>query len=472
MEDASWLLQESAVAPQLKRFIAEKCAQVRAETRAPGHAMVPECKSFFTAAENGDWRGVDESLAAMYKAMREGCKHPRSVGVVYPVEWAVVNEIGAALQEFAAGGKYAIAFGQDIIASIPPGSIYFGGTDPGRFLVTALCASHVNGDPFFTLTQNALIDHRSYLRYVRGMYGSRIYVPTDEDATHAMSEYQEDARARQKQGKLLPGEFAEDVGGKAEFRGQLSVMAINAKLTRLMFEKNPGREFYIEESFPLEWMYPHLSPHGLILKINRQPVPELSSEILQRDAEYWTRYLQPLIGGWLQHETALEEVVSFAEQVFLRRDAARFNADRQFVENDFAQRAFSKLRASIGGLYAWRAQHSQSQAEKEKMLKEAEFAFRQAFVLCPSAPEAVFRYITLLVGQKRWDDAILVTQAAVKLEDRTRDAATAGQAQEDFSPKPLIPSQSDPGKLVTQLGNLLEQLQRRRGDRSDPAAPR
>src|SRR6267142_454358 len=105
MKTSSWSLEGSAVSVELKRFIAEKCAQVRAEARAPGHEMGAECKALFTAAENGDWRGVVGSLAAMCKSTGEaqsGNSRSRS-WVVYPVEWAVVNEIGAALEKFATG---------------------------------------------------------------------------------------------------------------------------------------------------------------------------------------------------------------------------------------------------------------------------------------------------------------------------------------------------------------------------------
>jgi hypothetical protein len=121
----------------------------------------------FTAAENGDWGSVSDSLAAMHKSAREaqsGSSKSKSQ-VVYPVEWAVINEIGAALEEFATREeKYAIAFARDIIASVPPGSIYFGGTDSGRFLVTALSRSHPNAEPFFTLTQNALAEQERLLK--------------------------------------------------------------------------------------------------------------------------------------------------------------------------------------------------------------------------------------------------------------------------------------------------------------------
>src|SRR5262245_37416951 len=134
MRTSCWSLENSAAATELKRFIAEKCSQMRAETRAPDHPMSPESSSFFTAVERRDWPGLFDAIAAMDRTMREG-KSQAAPCAIYPVEWAVVNEISAALEEFVAGEEqYAIAFGRDIINSIPPGSIYFGGTDPGRFL--------------------------------------------------------------------------------------------------------------------------------------------------------------------------------------------------------------------------------------------------------------------------------------------------------------------------------------------------
>jgi hypothetical protein len=459
MGTSSWSLESSAVAAELKRFIAEKCARLRAEIRAPEHPMSPLSSSFFAAAERGDWPALFDAIAAMHQAMRQGDSRG-APWVVYPVEWAVVNEIGAVLEEFAASAEdYAIAFARDIINSIPPGSIYFGGTDAGRFLVTALSSSHSNGDRFFTITQSALADHRSYLRYVRGMYGTRIYIPTEADVTRAFNEYQADARRRQSVGKLLPGEIFEEVEGKLELRGQPSVMAINGLLSKLIFEKNPEREFYIEESFPLNWMYPHLSPHGLILKINRQPISNLPNEILHRDREYWSRYIGPMLGEWLALKTTLPEIIAFVDGVYLERNLGGFRVDPRYLQDEFSQRNFSKLRSTIGGLYAWRAHNTQSPDEKERFFSEADFAFRQAFALCPSSPEAVFRYVNLLVGQKRLDDAISLVESAVRLDDKP--VPTDGKfshIQEDFSHKPMISSQLNPSRRITQLGNLLEQL--------------
>jgi hypothetical protein len=51
----------------------------------------------------------------------------------------------------------------------------------------------------------------------------------------------------------------------------------------------------------------------------------------------------------------------------------------------------------------------------------ADFAFRQAFALCPYSPEAVFRYVNRLIEQKRFKDAVLVARTASKIapDDRS-----------------------------------------------------
>ena len=84
------------------------------------------------------------------------------------------------------------------------------------------------------------------------------------------------------------------------------------------------------------------------------------------------------------------------------------------------------------------------------MLKEADFAFRQAFVLCPRSPEVVFRYVNLLAQQKQVDEAILLVEAAVKLEEAAQSASESYAVQND-----LTASQT---RAFTQIGMLLQQL--------------
>ena len=217
--------------------------------------------------------------------------------------------------------------------------------------------------------------------------------------------------------RLKPGEDLEGLDGKTmNVRGQVAVMSVNGLLAELIFDKNPKREFYLEESFPLEWMYPHLEPHGLIMKINRQPLAELSDEVVKRDRAYWTHYIQPMIGEWLTYDTPVGEIATFAEKVHVNRDLSGFRGDPRFVQNEHPQKLFCKLRSSTGGLYSWRGANANSPAEKERMLKEADYAFRQAFALCPSSAEALFRYIGLLAEQRRLGEAILVAETAVKIK--------------------------------------------------------
>src|SRR5450756_308481 len=101
--------------------------------------------------------------------------------------------------------------------------IYFGGTDAGRFIITALQKSQVQAEPFFTLSQGALADAR-YLQYLRGMYGTKIYTPTDEDSKKTFQDYTEDAAQRRSKNQLKPGEnVTVGADGKDQVSGMMAV---------------------------------------------------------------------------------------------------------------------------------------------------------------------------------------------------------------------------------------------------------
>jgi hypothetical protein len=151
------------------------------------------------------------------------------------------------------------------------------------------------------------------------------------------------------------------------------------------------------------------------MKINRQPLSEVSDEIVQRDHDYWTKYIAPMVGDWLNTDTSVEEVAAFAEQVYVKKDFNGFKGDPRFIQSSDSQKMFSKERNSIAGLYAWRAQHATDATEKQRMNDAADFAFRQAWTLCPYSPETVFRYVNLLTSQNRRADALLVAETAAKM---------------------------------------------------------
>ena len=264
-----------------------------------------------------------------------------------------------------------------------------------------------------------------------GVYPDReIYIATPEDSQRCFNEYLADAQRRLQHDMQFPNEpkqirLGEDVrvvDNRVTVAGQVAVMAINGLLTKVMFDHNPKNEFFVEESFPLDWMYPHLTPYGIIMKINRDPLPTLPEDAMRRDHEFWKQYSKRLTGDIIDYDTPLKDIKAWIEKTYIRHDFNGFTGDRKFIHDDDAQKAFSKLRSSIGGIYAWRLMQSppqyrpKSDAEYQRVLKEAEFTFRQAFAFCPYSPEAVFRYVNLLLPLNRVDDALLIAETCQELD--------------------------------------------------------
>jgi thioredoxin-like negative regulator of GroEL len=260
-------------------------------------------------------------------------------------------------------------------------------------------------------------------RSLGGVYPDReIYSATPDDSQRCFQEYMADAQKRMQANQLKPGEDVKIIDNRVQVSGQVAVMNINGLLTKVIFDHNPKNEFFVEESFPLDWMYPHLTPFGIIMKINRQPLPTLTEDILQKDHDFWKQFSKRLTGDFIDYDTPVKTITDWIEKTYLRHDLNGFTGDRKFLHDDDAQKSFSKLRSSIGGIYAWRLNQAppeyrpKSNAEYQRVLKEADFTFRQAFAFCPYSPEAVFRYAQLLLQLRRFDDALLVAETCLKLD--------------------------------------------------------
>ena len=321
-------------------------------------------------------------------------------------------------------------------------AVLYGGTDPGRFVPTYMifCESRVSPnerfrdpnlvDPeggrnfdrrdVYIITQNALADG-TYMSYIRDHYdysrpdpnnpetlarrlpwqrvlfrwGWRhlhrdsmypkepIWIPSELDNQHAFQEYIQNVQTRQAHGEVLSADEQVTVSaGQVAVRGVAGVMSINGILTKWIFEHNKDKHsFYVEESYVIPWMYPYLTPHGIIMKINHDPLsgpeqdPQLWVEILNRDRAYWDKLCNEL------------------------------SVRPEFHRDTDAQKTFSKLRSAIGGLYAFR-----------HMMGEAEYAYKQALQLCPESPEANFRLAQLYMELGRPDDALATLQALQKLD--------------------------------------------------------
>ncbi|MBM4153044.1 MAG: DUF2723 domain-containing protein, partial [Kiritimatiellaceae bacterium] len=138
---------------------------------------------------------------------------------------------------------------------LAPDSVLFGGSDPGRFVPTYMVFGAELRPDVAVLTQNALASE-VYMMEMRDLYGEKLWIPAQEDMQRAFQRFVHEANVR--------GRADTGVGG---------VMEINGILARSIFLRNKqAHEFYVEESYVVPWMYPYLSPHGLIMKLNRKPV--------------------------------------------------------------------------------------------------------------------------------------------------------------------------------------------------------
>ncbi len=244
-------------------------------------------------------------------------------------------------------------------APMEHGAIFFGGTDPGRFVPTYMIYAADFRPDVYLITQNALADD-TYMSVERDLYGDEIWIPSKEDSAESFNIYVSEVQSGKRQAN---GDLRIE-NGRVQVTGALGVMEINGILTKMMFDHERLRHaFYVEESYVIQWMYPYLTPHGLIMKINADANP-ITPETIRSDMEFWDWYMRRLLN------------------------------DPAFRRDFPAQKSFSKLRAAIAGLYA-----------RTGRIREADQAFREACLLYPASPEASFRYIQeILLPMNRWNE--------------------------------------------------------------------
>ncbi len=267
--------------------------------------------------------------------------------------------------------------------------------------------------------------HVESRRRAEGVYPSKeIFIPSPEDSQNSFNEYYADVQRRMQASQLQPGE---DVNvtpdGRMQVSGQAAVFMINGMLCKLIFDNNPGNEFYVQESFPLPWMYPYETPFGIIMKVNRNSVPELTQDDFDRDHKFWSDYSQRLCGDWITYDTSVQQIADFVRRTYIQNNFKGFTGDRRFVRDEDAQKHFSDLRSSIAGMYAWRCSPQCPPEYREKtpalestLERETDFAFKQSFAFCPYSPQTVFRYIQFLMQFNRIDDALLVARTGLMLD--------------------------------------------------------
>jgi tetratricopeptide (TPR) repeat protein len=292
-------------------------------------------------------------------------------------------------------------------------AVLYGGTDPGRFVPTYMifCESRVppqdrfrnkafDRSDVYIITQNALADN-TYMNYIRDHYDfsrptnkgflqrllkrdhtypvAPIYIPSPQDTNQAFRQYVDDVQS----GRVPPNAAVTiDKNGQVSVQGVQGVMEINGILAKWIFERSKAKHaFYVEESYVISWMYPYLRPAGVIMKLEKDPLPSP-----QADSNLWTAIISK-------------------DHLYWDKLSSEFLAREDFLRNNDAKKSFSKLRSAIAGIYAYRG-----------LLPEAEYAFRQAVKLCPESPEASFRLADLYMQEHRFKDATAVIEAFLPLD--------------------------------------------------------
>jgi tetratricopeptide (TPR) repeat protein len=368
------------------------------------------------------------------------------------------------------------ALARDFNIILKDGSIYdaerFKGIKLPPLIVEAL---GMNNIPATVIRLNRRMLEEAYpddiAKSLGGVYpDTEINTPGPDDSRLCVDAYYQDVARRLQHDtqfpneppQIKPGEDAHVVNGRMQIGGgQGTVMSINGLLTKVIFDRNPDHEFYVEESFPLDWMYPYLTPFGVIMKINRHPVMEITQDIIDKDHAFWSQFSQRTIGNWITYDTSIKDICDWAEDVYLRHYFGKFTGDRRFVRDDDAQKSFSKLRSAIGtSIYQWRSHNSHSAAENARVSREAEFALKQAFAYCPFSPEAVFHLMNQLLGENRIDDSLLVLKTCHKLDPYN------GQISDWITQLERSKSSAE----TTQIPQFLAQVQRAMDARQTNAA--
>jgi hypothetical protein len=296
--------------PRLKEFAKQK-RQETEQLAAKLHLDVPpEARAFFKAAEAGDWISVSNRFGRIWRPTEQ---HP--LRGLDNAMYVPIRDTFMAYEQFQGWDEILRQkFADSILSSMPAGSVYFGGTNPGRYF-PAVIHDRANSPDIFLVSQTDL-PTSFYPDYVRLTYGSCLRIPTEKDVNQALCRSGDEVRSA----------------------GPLT-MELNF-LTKAIFEYNRDKhEVYVEESFVIPWMYPYLEPHGLIMKLNIAPLTQLDPSIVARDRQYWGALTKELL------------------------------STPTFLSNEQARTAYAKLRSAIAGLYAYRGLTNEAEAVFKQALE-------------------------------------------------------------------------------------------------------
>lgn len=403
--------------PELAKFTREKRSQAELLVRLSEVSMPKEGWELFDAILSDDWdtatnlftrlaakRTISSAAPArvpvLQRVVEAGKQYSENVGVYHPrplamntAAWQPLSEsYWAYVLSKTWNRKFLRMFADEIFKTVGTNSIYFGGSDAGRFAISALCNSQIHADPFFVLTQNQLADG-TYLEYLRAMYTNGIVIPDESDWDSAYWRYSTNRTTN----------------------AVRSIMTMNSELVKVILQKNPNRDFFIEIANPVDELRNQLVPCGPVLRLNRKPLEKISETEMHRDRDFWQQCCNRLIGDWIVHDTPIDRLCEFVTQVYKMQNLKNFQGDPQYLLDKHAQVGFASLRVFAASIYMRRANDSK-QEEQQRLSDSAMLALKQAFALGPYNGQAVGLLAEVLIYQEHYTDAELVLRTGLQFD--------------------------------------------------------
>ncbi|MFC1498856.1 M56 family metallopeptidase [Verrucomicrobiota bacterium] len=312
--------------PVLSRFAVVKWQQVKEISKTSQIKILPDISKFFRYAQKGDWLA---STAYLQKIRQNP---PNSL-------WYAVQETDLAFEQFIGWDEKIVRdYANDILEGMDENTILLAGTDPCRGIVTAFNEVRPESNVIVIAQRN--LSQKPYINYLSSRYGDRINLPSEQDIDNTLEMMDENG-----------AETANDI------------------LCKQLFELNKDRcSFFVEDNRFSSWMTPHLVPHGLVMGLNKKPIPgPLPDSVVEKDHVYWNARTNELVKN-VSFNISIQQSISY-----------------------------SSLRCAIGSVY-----------EAREMNREAEYAYQQARLLCPSSVDVVHRLASLYRKTGRHREALAV----------------------------------------------------------------
>lgn len=261
---------EAVVANRLQTF-ANSRRDIVLELARRTHGEVPnEVDRFFEAVQSGNWADI-KGLYMTLSAQRRAPETSKALEALWP---AVVDTFGAAAVATAWPPTELLAYGESVVTSLKPGTIYLSGTDVGRNIPSLFAGGGASAP--MVIGPDTFADP-AQLEYLALAYPDRFGSINRDDIDRILKRDQAPV-----DGKSVAG---------------VDPKSARQEILKALIEKNPGLTFAVDGSFNLGELGVDLVPSGPILEIRPGAGgggASMPSARAADTAEYWRATAQRL----------------------------------------------------------------------------------------------------------------------------------------------------------------------------------